>query len=30
MPITYLFKAKCKFIARYAGVNYQDLVVRTQ
>ncbi|MDR3234623.1 MAG: ARMT1-like domain-containing protein [Planctomycetaceae bacterium] len=29
MPITYLFKAKCRFIARYAGVHFQDSVVRT-
>ncbi|GHT23605.1 hypothetical protein FACS189419_07790 [Planctomycetales bacterium] len=28
MPICYLFKAKCKFIAKYAGVQYQDLVLR--
>ncbi|GHT42333.1 hypothetical protein FACS189443_5240 [Planctomycetales bacterium] len=28
MPIAYLFKAKCQFIAKYAGVQLNDLVIR--
>jgi uncharacterized protein with ATP-grasp and redox domains len=28
MPIVYLFKAKCRFIAKYAGVGFNDSVLR--